>query len=250
MDEVFGRDNFIANTSDYSIVTGLRNEIHKSYCSAFGRGHVLKMDDASARGRYSEIDESFRYIDRVGYGTGFEPSQRKNIYTLDTQGNGWFRGDVRVGGDNYDNAETLLTIKEYEAVDELTQNQAVLGDITKVSHTIAAYPYNEYADYNLTLFKVYGDSQFELGTFHDRVSIKIPVRDDAAKFYYAYFNVAELTGTPAANYEMKITYYDNGNTPIRIQYRNQDAKATYVQINRTDTNTWKTKKHSRKGVHT
>lgn len=147
----FGRDNYIATTSDYSIVSGLRNEIYNKYCSASGRGHVLKFDDATARGRYSETDESYRYIDRVGYGTGFEPSQRKNIYTLDKEGNGWFRGDVRVGGDNYDNAETLLTIKEYETVDELTQNQAVLGDIAKVSHMVAAYPANEHTEYSLAL---------------------------------------------------------------------------------------------------
>ena len=55
----FGRDNFIANTSDYSLTSGFRNEIYNKYCSAFGRGHVLKFDDSTARGRYSETDEEY-----------------------------------------------------------------------------------------------------------------------------------------------------------------------------------------------
>ena len=235
----FGRDNFVDTTSDYSVVGGLRNEIYKSYASAFGRGHVLKMDDASARGRYSETDENYRYVDRVGYGDN--DNNRKNIYTLDKDGNGWFRGDVRIGGTNYDDAYSFFTIKEYNSIDELTSNQAAMGDIVKVPHVIASYPANNYADYDLTLFNVYGDSQYESGTHYDRESIKVLVRNDGSgKYFYAYYNVSELTGSAAGNYELKITYFDNGNTRIRIQYRNSALSTSYVDIYRNNTQTWKT----------
>lgn len=243
-DAGFGRDNYIANTSDYSIAAGLRNEIYKSNCSAFGRGHVLQMDDASARGRYSENDTAYRYIDRVGYGDGQKPDgtiDRKNIYTLDKEGNAWFKGNIKFGGTNYDNANEMFIVKEYSTLNEMLSTPALLGTVAQVPYMVASYPTSNNADYNLSLYPIQGDSQYELGTFYNKQAIKIGTK-------YAYFNVEELSAVPSNDYELKITYFDDSsNTRIRIFYLTETGEA-YVDIYRTNTQQWKTSTVQLKGM--
>lgn len=55
-----------------------------------------------------------RYLHIVGNGTETEGAiVHSNAYTLDWEGNGWFQGKVRVGGNSYDEGEELLTYRDF-----------------------------------------------------------------------------------------------------------------------------------------
>ena len=231
----FGRDNFINTTSDYSIVSGLRNEIYNKYCSASGRGHVMKFDDSSARGRYSEIDTAYRYVDRVGYGTG--DNDRKNIYTLDKNGNVWFRGNLRVGGNNYDEAKDPLGVREVSSLGELTLTPSALGDVVQIPHSIAQWN-REYSQ-QIKLQSVTGDCQYENVSVNDVDCIKILKRPGG--IYYAYFKLTDFSDSKPSNtdYKIRIKYLDNGNDAICFGYTTTSGHSSQ-KIQRTNTGEWKT----------
>lgn len=71
------------------------------YSHAEGQGTVATCIGGHVSGRFNKIDEYGMYAEIVGGGT---ENQRANIYTLDTQGNAWFSGDVWVsnGGEDWD----------------------------------------------------------------------------------------------------------------------------------------------------
>lgn len=239
----FGRDNFASTGADYSVIGGLRNEIYNKYCTAFGRGHVMKMEDTNARGRYSETDNDRRYVDRVGYGSS--DNDRKNIYTLDKDGNGWFRGNLRVGGNNYDDANEFLYVKKYDDIDELTVNESLTGDLAQAPHSIANWTIDN--SYKIVLENVIGDNQYKIATKNGIECIEIQVRNDSAKpgyRYYAYFQLSEFTDgqSTSDSYTIKIKYLDNGNAPICLQYAKSKVGISNgnPEIIRTNTGQWKT----------
>ena len=63
---------------------------------AEGLGTVAYSNFQHTQGRYNEIDSEGKYAHIVGNGT---KDERKNIHTLDWNGNAWFAGDVTVGSD-------------------------------------------------------------------------------------------------------------------------------------------------------
>lgn len=65
---------------------------------ALGSGVVATRIGSFVRGRYNVIDDEEKYIDIVG--NGIRDAERKNIYTLDGEGTGWFAKEVRVGSNN------------------------------------------------------------------------------------------------------------------------------------------------------
>ena len=62
---------------------------------ATGNSTIASSKDQSARGRFNAEDNVNKYADIVGNGTSDE--DRSNAYTLDWDGNGWFKGTVTVG---------------------------------------------------------------------------------------------------------------------------------------------------------
>ena len=60
------------------------------------------------QGKYNIEDTNNVYADIVGNGTS--SVSRSNAYTLDWNGNGWFAGDVYVGGTSQNNATKLATV--------------------------------------------------------------------------------------------------------------------------------------------
>ena len=59
------------------------------------------------QGKYNIEDKDGVYSHIVGNGTS--DTSRSNSHTLDWNGNAWFRGDVKVGGNDYASGKTLLT---------------------------------------------------------------------------------------------------------------------------------------------
>lgn len=61
-------------------------------------------------------DTEDRYIHIAGNGT--TPADRSNAYTLDWNGTGWFKGGIKIGGTNQDDASSLYTQEQVDALVE------------------------------------------------------------------------------------------------------------------------------------
>lgn len=100
----------------YSRARGHTSHAEGSECDADGDfSHAEgKMNKAigecqHVEGKYNVFDEDGVYAHIIGNGAGH--LARSNAFTVDWNGNGWFAGDVKVGGESYDdeNANTLAT---------------------------------------------------------------------------------------------------------------------------------------------
>ena len=96
-------------SGEYSFTAGY-NATASGLCSfAAGQNTTAVGDYSFVIGRNNVIDDSGRYLHIVGNGIG---SERSNAYTLDWAGNGWFSGDVFVGGFNPNTGVKLLKAGE------------------------------------------------------------------------------------------------------------------------------------------
>lgn len=79
---------------------------------AEGQGTIAASSAQHAQGKYNVKDKANKYAHIVGNGTS--DTNRKNIHTLGWSGNGWFAGDVYVGGSGQDdpNAEKLVKLSD------------------------------------------------------------------------------------------------------------------------------------------
>lgn len=87
---------------------------------AEGYKTIASEDYSHVQGKYNVEDTENQYAHIVGNGTSV--SNRSNAHTLDWNGNGWFAGDVYVGGESQDEGSKLLTYADlsgYIAREEL-----------------------------------------------------------------------------------------------------------------------------------
>lgn len=100
-----------ANTIIGNNSVALGTEVEANEINSFAEGYntISNGDNQHVQGRYNIKDTKNRYCHIVGNGT---ESLRSNGHTLDWNGNGWFQGDVFVGGNNQDEGKALVT-KEY-----------------------------------------------------------------------------------------------------------------------------------------
>lgn len=80
---------------------------------AEGQGTIATSSAQHAQGRYNVEDKDNKYAHIVGNGTA---TNRKNIHTLDWNGNGWFAKDVYVGGTGQDDPKAEKLVKSSELV--------------------------------------------------------------------------------------------------------------------------------------
>lgn len=81
---------------------------------AIGDGTKASGENSFVRGKYNIADENGEYNTIVGNGDA--DSNRKNIHTLDWEGNAWFSGDIYIGstsGLNKDEGSKKLATEEY-----------------------------------------------------------------------------------------------------------------------------------------
>lgn len=85
-----------------------KNNLGLGFCQHIeGFGNIGIGNYSHVQGRYAEIDYDGRYIEIVGNGTRIS---RKNIRTLDTEGNGWYAKDVYIKGKT--SKDTALTLNK------------------------------------------------------------------------------------------------------------------------------------------
>ena len=92
--------------------------ISDSYAGhAEGYGTKVTTDYAHVQGKWNEIDTEKKYVHLVGWGSS--DTDRKNIHTLDTNGNAWYKGDV-VG-----NGISLATVNSNEMTAKTNASTAI-----------------------------------------------------------------------------------------------------------------------------
>ena len=96
-------------SGNYSFAAGGQAEASGNYSFAAGHFTTAVGDCSFVTGRNNLKDISGRYLHIVGNGSNLISS---NAYTLDRSGNGWFAGDVFVGGTRQDEGVKLLKAGE------------------------------------------------------------------------------------------------------------------------------------------
>lgn len=78
---------------------------------AEGLGTIASYQCQHVEGKYNKLGD---FVHIVGNGTG--NNNRSNAHTLDSSGNAWFAGDIKIGGTGYDdsNAKQINVIKNLE----------------------------------------------------------------------------------------------------------------------------------------
>ena len=93
-----------------SFATGENTTASGDYSFAAGWQTVASYLASFVAGKYNVVDTSNKYVHIIGNGSG--STSRSNAYTLDWSGNGWFAGDVFVGGSSQDDGIKLLKTGE------------------------------------------------------------------------------------------------------------------------------------------
>ena len=109
-------------TGTASLALGVNCEATAAYSTAIGVGVVAGGMNSAVLGYYNTPDDAAqnRYVLIVGNGA---PGSRSNAHTLDWSGNGWFAGNLYVGGTNQDKGKKVATIEDIQSyVDD-----AILG---------------------------------------------------------------------------------------------------------------------------
>ena len=111
----------------YSAALGLNSETQGAGSVAIGQSTIATSPYSCVYGKFNIEDTDRKYAHIIGNGKReYGVTTRSNAYALDWNGNGWFAGNIKVGGSGYDdeNAKAIAT-QEYV-------NSAVAKDIAFV----------------------------------------------------------------------------------------------------------------------
>ena len=118
----FAVGKYVSATGNYSYAQGLGYEYYDDITEVYEEIYVLASGAAShaegygtqaksscqhVQGKLNIPDTSNRYAHIVGNGT--DEINTSNAHTLDWDGNGWYAGNLYVGGTNQDNANKVLS---------------------------------------------------------------------------------------------------------------------------------------------
>ena len=110
----------------YSHAQGRETEAEGDYSHTEGLGTVALGEAQHVQGKYNEPNEDYAHI----LGGGSDESDRRNIHTVDWDGNAWFAGSMSFGGANPDEG---MNLEDYI-------NEVVLAslevDIDEINNTL------------------------------------------------------------------------------------------------------------------
>lgn len=113
--------------------------------------HTIAAGDAShVQGKYNIEDEEGVYAHIVGNGDWKTPS---NAHTLDWDGNGWFAGNVYVGGTSQDDASASRVITKADQRWSLLYDS---GEISAIANSISNIDVSGYTNIQV-LVRIYND---------------------------------------------------------------------------------------------
>lgn len=98
-------------TGEASHAEGYGAKATASSSHAEGRSTTAASNYQHAQGKYNVPDSSGVYAHIVGNGT--DADHRSNCHTLDWQGNAWFAGNIRVGGNGFGTGRSITAAPVY-----------------------------------------------------------------------------------------------------------------------------------------
>ena len=122
-----GSDTVASGTSSHA--EGGGTKASGDYSHAEGEGTIASKKNQHVQGKFNIEDTTNNYAHIIGNGSNID--LRSNAHTVDWNGNAWYAGDIKVGGNSYSdqNAKVLAT-KDY--VDDAI-NASSSGEATNVS---------------------------------------------------------------------------------------------------------------------
>lgn len=94
------------NVGLHSHAEGIHCTASGWFSHAEGRETISNGNSQHSQGRFNIVDNDDRYAHIVG--NGDSSTSPSNAHTLDWEGNGWFAGDVYIGGTSQDDATKLV----------------------------------------------------------------------------------------------------------------------------------------------
>ena len=165
------------------------------YSHSEGAGTIATLESSHVDGQYNIEDIEKRYVHITGWGTS---SKRKNIHTVDTNGNAWYRGDLYVGGNSQDDAKKVATKNEVVTLQKRVVNleNTVSPSLYSVDDSVAYEKYvPENALPNTLVKEIGGASLHEYASVLDLSYVR-EVYGDATMTVDALNNSITVTQTP------------------------------------------------------
>ena len=94
---------------NYSHVEGEGNTANSEHSHAEGHNTFAGSKCQHVQGKNNIKDNNNKYAHIVGNGSGVADELRSNAHTLDWNGNGWYQGNLYVGGTNQDDGNKVLS---------------------------------------------------------------------------------------------------------------------------------------------
>lgn len=170
-------------SESYSHAEGTQTKASNYAAHAEGIGTIAASRYQHVQGQYNVEDTANTYAHIVGGGTS---TVRKNIHTVDWNGNGWYLGDLRVGGTSYSDAKIVATKVDW--------NESDTNSTAYIENRIA---YDYYRDYGINV------NQPELSVYASNEEL-----------VYANTSIIQDERT-LSNIEFAYSYTINGATYIR-----------------------------------
>ena len=167
---------------------GFKTEANGQNSHTEGKQTKASSDDQHVQGRFNIEDTSNTYAHIVG--NGETDTARSNAHTLDWDGNAWFAGDVKIGGNSIDdiNAKTLATTDDIAtAFENITVNSATKATQDASGNVITStYETKADATSKLNTAKAYTDSEIA------ELVGDIPVEEQINNTIVNYYTKSEI----------------------------------------------------------
>ena len=225
-----GSDTIASGTSSHT--EGGGTKASGDYSHAEGEGTIASKRNQHVQGKFNIEDITNNYAHIIGNGSNI--NLRSNAHTVDWNGNAWYAGDVKVGGNSYsdENSKTLATedyvnskissVYKYKGTVPsamLLPDTNEIGDVYNT--TFAGYvPIHKENNYTLTGISYEGnlttDTEITL-TFANNVLTNlynpVDVNTDIAFWFDNYsFFIGEIISHSNNSYVVKIANLDTTDT--------------------------------------
>ena len=157
------------------------------------------------QGKNNIIDEENIYAHIVG--NGESDTARSNAHTLDWSGNGWFAGEVYVGGASQSDTTAEKLVKQSELEAAMPSSDTPLQMLTTDAEGNTAWQNQTHYNYT-AIGEIYPETTFTESDINgDNILLTSPLKLELGKSYTVKYNGTEYYCTPYDNG----TYYVLGN---------------------------------------
>ena len=146
-----GQNTTASNTAAHA--EGENTTASGAYSHAEGENTIASSKHQHVQGKFNKEDSAGTYAHIVGNGTGTSTSSRSNAHTIDWNGNGWFAGDIYVGGISQTDSDASKVITTADQKWNLLYDS---GEISAIANSISNIDVSGYTNIQV-LVRIYND---------------------------------------------------------------------------------------------